>query len=136
MSARRKARKKALDLLFEADLRGIGSVELLASRVMDELSEADYVKTLIEGVAEHRAKIDELIHTYADGWDMDRMPTIDRNLLRIALFEILWNVNVDDSVAISEAVELAQELSTKDSAGYLNGILGRVVLLKPVISLS
>lgn len=136
MSARRKARKKALDLLFEADLRGIGSVELLASRVMDELSEADYVKTLIEGVAEHRAKIDELIHTYADGWDMDRMPTIDRNLLRIALFEILWNVDVDDSVAISEAVELAQELSTKDSAGYLNGILGRVVLLKPVISLS
>ena len=136
MSARRKARKKALDLLFEADLRGIGSVELLASRLTDELSEADYVKTLIEGVAEHRAKIDELIHTYADGWDMDRMPTIDRNLLRIALFEILWNVNVDDSVAISEAVELAQELSTKDSAGYLNGILGRVVLLKPVISLS
>lgn len=136
MSARRKARKRALDLLFEADLRGVACIELLTRREVGKLSQADYVHTLVEGVTEHKVKIDELIHTYADGWDMDRMPIIDRNLLRIALFEILWSAGIDDNVAISEAVEMAQELSTKDSAGYINGVLGRVVLLKSVISLS
>ena len=136
MSARRKARKRALDLLFEADMRGVVAVDLLNDRAVDDLSQGDYVRTLIQGVAEHRSKIDELIHTYAEGWDMDRMPTIDRNLLRIALFEILWSQSVDDKVAVSEAVEIAHELSTKESAGYINGILGRVIVLKSVISLS
>ena len=136
MSARRKARKRALDLLFESEMRGVVAADLLAARPSDELSQAEYVRTLILGVGEHKAKIDELIHTYAEGWDMDRMPVIDRNLLRIALFEILWSSEVDDKVAVSEAVEIAQELSTKDSASYINGILGRVILLKSVISLS
>jgi len=136
MSARRKARKRALDLLFESEMRGVVATELLANRPSDELSQAEYVQLLISGVSEHKAKIDELIHTYAEGWDMDRMPVIDRNLLRIALFEILWNPEVDDKVAVSEAVEIAQELSTKDSASYINGILGRVILLKSVISLA
>ena len=136
MSARRKARKRALDLLFESDMRGVVATELLATRPSDELSQGEYVQTLVSGVSEHRAKIDELINTYAEGWDMDRMPVIDRNLLRIALFEILWNPEVDDKVAVSESVEIAQELSTKDSASYINGILGRVILLKSVISLS
>ena len=135
MSARRKARKRALDLLFEADVRAVASVDLLKERAVEDLSQAEYVRILIEGVTQHRDKIDELIHTYAEGWDMDRMPVIDRNLLRIALFEILWSEQIDDKVAVSEAVEMAQELSTKDSAAYINGVLGRVIPLKSLISL-
>ncbi len=136
MSARRKARKRTLDILFEADMRGVSAVDLLQVRPIDEISESAYARTLVLGVAEHGVKIDELIHTYAEGWDMDRMPIIDRNLLRIALFEILWSAELDDKIAVSEAVEIAQELSTKDSAAYINGVLGRVILLKSVISLS
>ena len=136
MSARRKARKRALDILFEADMRVVNAVDLLSQRPIAEISEANYARTLVFGTCEHRAKIDELIHTYAEGWDMDRMPVIDRNLLRIALYEILWSAEVDDKIAVSEAVEMAQELSTKDSASYINGVLGRVLVLKSVISLT
>jgi N utilization substance protein B len=135
MSARRKARKRALDLLFESDLRGTNPVELLTSRPAPDLSEAEYVAVLINGISEHRAKIDEFIHTYAEGWDMDRMPAVDRNLLRVALFEILWQEGLDDQIAANEAVELASELSTKDSAGYINGVLGRIIALKSVLPL-
>ncbi len=136
MSARRKARKRALDILFEADMRSVRPTDLLELRPISEISEANYVRTLVLGTSEHRAKIDEVIHTYAEGWDMDRMPVIDRNLLRIALYEILWSTEVDDKIAVSEAVEMAQELSTKDSASYINGVLGRVMVLKSVISLT
>ena len=136
MSARRKARKRALDILYESDLRNVSARELLTLRPSEELSQGEYVTTLVQGVEAHREKIDELIHTYAEGWDMDRMPAIDRNLLRIALFEILWESNLDDKIAVSEAVEIANEISTKDSAGYINGVLGRVIVLKSVISLS
>ena len=131
MSARRKARKRALDFLYEADIRGATALELLAQRPADELSQGDYVHELLVGVEEHLLKIDELITTYAQGWDMDRMPAIDRNILRIALFEILWLSNLDDEIAVSEAVEIATELSTDDSAKYINGVLGRIVILKP-----
>ena len=131
MSARRKARKRALDFLYEADIRGATALTLLADRPADELSQGDYVRELLVGVEEHLLKIDELITTYAQGWDMDRMPAIDRNILRIALFEILWLSNLDDEVAVSEAVEIATELSTDDSAKYINGVLGRIVILKP-----
>jgi len=136
MSARRKARKRALDILFEADMRSVRPTDLLELRPISEISEANYVRTLVLGTSEHRAKIDDVIHTYAEGWDMDRMPVIDRNLLRIALYEILWSTEVDDKIAVSEAVEMAQELSTKDSASYINGVLGRVMVLKSVISLT
>ncbi|MEJ0014649.1 MAG: transcription antitermination factor NusB [Actinomycetota bacterium] len=136
MSARRKARKKALDLLFESDLRSASVLSLLEERPIDDLSQADYVRTLVVGVKEHQEKIDELIHIYAEGWEMDRMPAIDRNLLRIALFEILWEETLDDKVAVSEAVEIAQELSTTESGAYINGLLGRIILLKSVISLT
>jgi N utilization substance protein B len=135
MSARRKARKRALDILYEADLREVDALSILTVRPADELSAGDYVSILVQGVSSHREKIDELIHTYAEGWDMDRMPAIDRNLLRIALYEILWEPELNDQIAVSEAVELAQELSTKDSASYINGILGRVITLKSLISL-
>ena len=131
MSARRKARKRALDFLYEADIRGATALTLLADRPADELSQGDYVRELLVGVEEPLLKIDELITTYAQGWDMDRMPAIDRNILRIALFEILWLSNLDDEIAVSEAVEIATELSTDDSAKYINGVLGRIVILKP-----
>jgi N utilization substance protein B len=131
VSARRKARKRALDFLYEADIRGATALTLLADRPADELSQGDYVRELLVGVEDHLLKIDELITTYAQGWDMDRMPAIDRNILRIALFEILWLSNLDDEVAVSEAVEIATELSTDDSAKYINGVLGRIVILKP-----
>ena len=131
MSARRKARKRALDFLYEADIRGATALTLLSERPAEELSQGDYVRELLVGVEEHLSKIDELITTYAQGWDLDRMPAIDRNILRIALFEILWLSNLDDEVAVSEAVEIATELSTDDSAKYINGVLGRIVILKP-----
>ncbi len=135
MSARRKARKRALDFLYEADIRGASALELLALRPAEELSQGEYVAELLVGVAEHRSKIDELITTYAQGWDMDRMPAIDRNILRIALFELLWVDGLDDQIAVSEAVEIATELSTDDSAKYINGVLGRIVILKPSFAL-
>lgn len=135
MSARRKARKRALDLLFESDLRGTNPLELLSSRPTPDLAEAEYVAVLINGVSQYKEKIDEFINTYAEGWDMDRMPVIDRNLLRVALYEILWQEGLDDQIAANEAVELASELSTKDSAAYINGVLGRIIALKSVLPL-
>lgn len=135
MSARRKARKKALDLLYEADIRSAEILETLRLRPSEELSESEYVTTLVTGVWEHKAKIDELIHTYSEGWDIDRMPAIDRNLLRLALFEILWLPELDDRIAITEAIEIAQDLSTADSSTFIHGVLGRIVTLKEVLSL-
>ena len=108
---------------------------MLESRGEIELSERDYVLELLLGVETNALKIDELITTYAQGWDMDRMPAIDRNILRISLFEILFKNDLDDQVAASEAVEIATELSTEDSAKYINGVLGRIIILKPSFAL-
>jgi N utilization substance protein B len=135
VSARRKARKRALDFLYEADIRSASAIELVGTREESELSERDYVMELLVGVETNKVKIDELITTYAQGWDMDRMPAIDRNILRIALFEILFKDDLDDQVAASEAVEIATELSTEDSAKYINGVLGRIIILKPSFAL-
>ena len=135
MSARRKARKRALDFLYEADIRSSNAIDLLGTRGESDLSQSDYVLELLLGVDANRAKIDELITTYAQGWDMDRMPAIDRNILRIALFEILFKNDLDDQIAASEAVEIATELSTEDSAKYINGVLGRIIILKPSFAL-
>ena len=133
MSARGKARKRALEVLFEADVRKKSASELLTERPTEDLSQGEYAKELVLGVYEHREKIDDIINTYSEGWDMDRMPGIDRNILRLAIYEILYNDSVDDNVAISQAVEMASELSTADSGKYVNGVLGRVVVLKPVL---
>lgn len=130
MSARRKARKRALDFLYEGDLRNASPLELYASREKEELSQESYVEDLLQGVTTHREKLDELIMTYAQGWDMDRMPAIDRNLLRLAMYEILWEPDLDEKIAINEAVELASELSTDESSGYINGVLGRIAAIK------
>ena len=130
MPARRKARKRALDVLYEADLRDLPPTEVLVS-YLDRIEKPHpehlgYAISLIEGVAENLDRIDELISSYAEGWTIDRMPVVDRNLARIAVFELLYVPEIDDPVAISEAVELAKQMSTDDSPRFLNGILGRI----------
>ena len=135
MSARRKARRRALDFLYESEIKGVDPLALLESRPPDELSEGIYSLKLVTGVQENRRKIDELILTYAQGWDLDRMPALDRNILRIAIYEILWETQLDDRIAVDEAVSIAQELSTTESSGYINGVLGRIITLKSIISL-
>jgi N utilization substance protein B len=130
MPARRKARKRALDVLYEADQRDQSPVETLVSYLQriekphpDHLA---YAISLVEGIAEHLDRIDELIASYAEGWTLDRMPVVDRNIARIAVYELLYVGEIDDPVAISEAVELAKQMSTDDSPRFLNGILGRI----------
>jgi len=135
VSARSKARKRALDFLYEAEIKKAKAVDLFLSRGASELSQEPYVQVLLSGVDEHLLKIDELITTYAQDWDMDRMPAVDRNILRIAIFEILWVAEVDLKIACDEAVELAKSLSTDESPNYINGVLGRIVKLKDSIAI-
>jgi N utilization substance protein B len=130
MPARRKARKRALDVLYEADLRDEPIAERLAAALarveVPRPGYLDYSISLVEGVAAHLDRIDELIASYAEGWTLERMPVVDRNLARIAVYELLYVDEVDDPVAISEAVELAKQISTDDSPRFLNGVLGRI----------
>ncbi|APU14495.1 MULTISPECIES: transcription antitermination factor NusB [Actinoalloteichus] len=128
MGSRSKARKRAVDLLYEADVRSVDPITLLADRVgVPDLAPVnDYTVTLVEGVTEHRRRIDELISEYAEGWTLARMPPVDRAVLRLGLFELLWSDEVDDKVAIDEAVELAKTLSTDNSPRFVNGILDRL----------
>lgn len=140
MSARSKARKQALDLLYETDIRGTNLVETLVSRDIpaegpDARPIREYTKELVNGVSNNRRKIDELITTYAQGWDMDRLPAVDRNILRLGIYEILWSSDVPMSVAIDEALLLAQELSSDDSSKYIHGVLGRIASIKDTISI-
>lgn len=130
MPARRKARKRALDVLYEADLRDLAPGQVMTT-YLDRIEKPrpdhlDYTISLVEGVAENLDRIDELIASYAEGWTIDRMPVVDRNLARIAVYELLYVGEIDDPVAISEAVELAKQMSTDDSPRFLNGILGRI----------
>lgn len=132
MSTRSKARKAALDLLYESDIRKGSVTQLMQSRITDlEYVIRDFTKELIDGVEHNRRKIDELIVTYSQGWDMDRMPVIDRNILRLAIYEILWSSDVPQAVAINEALELAQTLSTDESSKYINGVLSKIMEIKP-----
>ena len=140
MSARSKARKQALDLLYEADIRGGSALEILQSRdVVEDSPDArpirDFTKELITGVSENSRKIDELITTYAQGWDMDRLPAVDRNILRLGIYEIVWSTELADGIAIDEALTLAKELSTDESAGYIHGVLGKISSIKESIPL-
>ena len=140
MSARSKARKQTLDILYETDIRGTNPLEVLASREITEEGAdgrpiREYTRELIVGVSEHRRKIDELITTYAQGWDMDRLPAVDRNIMRLALYELLWRDELADAIAIDEALLLAKELSTDESAGYIHGVLGRIVSIKDGLAL-
>ena len=128
MRARTKARKRALDILFESEARGDAPLEVLAQRreTDDAPPVTDYAALLVEGVTTHRERIDQLITEHAEGWTVDRMPAVDRTLLRIGIYELLWVDEVDDPVAITEAVELARTLSTDDSPRYVNGVLGQI----------
>jgi transcription antitermination protein NusB len=128
VAARSKARKRALDVLFEADLRGADPIETLNRWVTRaDPPVPDYSRELVEGVAEHRVRIDELLVRYAEDWSVDRMPPVDRAVLRLAIFELLWCDSVPDAVVIDEAVELAKSLSTEASPGFVNGVLSQVL---------
>jgi N utilization substance protein B len=131
VSARSKARKAALDLLYEADIRGI-SVGVILSQRLETLEYLirDYTRELLTGVVEHRSRIDELIVTYSQGWDFDRMPVLDRNILRLSLFELLWSRDIPEAVAIDEALELAKTLSTEESSSYIHGVLATISKIK------
>jgi transcription antitermination protein NusB len=135
-AARSKARKRALDILFEAELRDVPVLDLLAERTeMASPPVPEYAAELVRGVTEHAARINELISEFAEGWTLDRMPAVDRNLLRIGIYELLWAPEVPDGVAISEAVALARDLSTDGSAAFVNGLLARIADLKPSLQL-
>jgi N utilization substance protein B len=138
VAARSKARKRALEVLYEAEIRGEPPADVLDRRsaAADQpLAEQAFAERLVAGVAEHRDRIDELIATYSVGWTLDRMPVVDRNILRLGAYELLWNDEVPDGVAISEAVALATELSTDESPRFVNGLLSRLLELKPSLSL-
>ncbi|HEY4269593.1 MAG TPA: transcription antitermination factor NusB [Galbitalea sp.] len=133
MSARGKARKRAVDVLYGADVRGESINATLLAEENRQLADPtrranswEYAKQLVDGVAAHGDEIDELIETYAQGWTIERMPAVDRAIVRLGIWELLYNPEVPDGVAISEAVELAKSLSTEDSAGFVNGLLGRI----------
>lgn len=131
VGARSKARKRAVDVLYEADLRGEDAVTLLSGRVgAAELPPVqDYTVTLVEGVQANKTRIDELLAEHSDGWTVARMPAVDRAVLRLGLYELVWIDDVPDAVAIDEAVELAKSLSTDDSPRFVNGVLGRIKLI-------
>ena len=138
MSARSKARKRALDILYEAEMRGLDPHAVLQAQVgrREQAGEPElnpYVSELIDGVVANLTRIDELLSTYSQGWSLDRMPAVDRALLRLGCFEVIWSEAVPDAVAIAEAVDLAQELSTDESAAFVNGLLGRLSEVKPRI---
>jgi N utilization substance protein B len=136
VTARGKARKKALDVLYEADLRGLSAVEVLDAKADDaEQTVNPYTSELVYGVAEHADRIDDLLSTYSQDWSLERMPAVDRNLLRIGAYELLWRDDVPPAVAISEAVELAKSLSTEESASFVNGLLARILEVKPRLAL-
>jgi transcription antitermination protein NusB len=136
VGARTKARKRAVDVLFEADQRGTAPLDVLRDRIAQPGTETalpQYSVDLVEGVVGHVEQIDEILTTYSQGWTIARMPAVDRAVLRVGVFEILWNEEVPDAVAVDEAVELARSLSTDDSPSFVNGLLGRVVQLKPTL---
>ncbi|MFD1831421.1 MULTISPECIES: transcription antitermination factor NusB [Streptomyces] len=139
MAARSKARKRAFQILFEADQRGSAVTAVLADWIRHARTDerqppvGEYTMQLVEGYAQHADRIDELISTYAVGWTLDRMPAVDRNLLRLGAYELVWEDGVPDAVVIDEAVQLAREFSTDESPSFINGLLGRLKELKPTL---
>jgi N utilization substance protein B len=139
MPARSKARKRALDILYESELRGLALDATLEERrasaeATGHLPVNDYTVLLVHGVTEQQARIDGLLTSYSEGWTLERMPSVDRNILRIGLYEVLYVDDVPDAVAVSEAIALARELSTDESPTFVNGILGNVVRNKAALS--
>ncbi|MDT0379079.1 transcription antitermination factor NusB [Streptomyces sp. DSM 42041] len=137
MAARNKARKRAFQILFEADQRGSAVTDVLADWIRHARSDprqppvGEYTMELVEGYAEHAERIDELLSTYSVGWTLDRMPDVDRSILRLGAYELLWSQETPDAVVLDEAVQLAKEFSTDDSPSFVNGLLGRLKDLGP-----
>ncbi len=127
MAARSKARKRALDLIYASEMRHRSAVEALAEQTADGTAYNAYTVQLVEGITEHQARLDEVIATYAKGWTLSRMPAVDRNVLRLATYEVLYVDDVPDAVAVSEALKLVRELSTDESPAFVNGVLGNIV---------
>lgn len=139
MSARSKARKQALDILYESDIRSSDAMATLEARdIPEEGPDArpirDFTRELIAGVTSNKRKIDELIATYAQGWDMDRLAAVDRNILRLGIYEIVYNDDLADGIAIDEAITLAKDLSTDDSATFIHGLLGKISSIKESVA--
>jgi N utilization substance protein B len=136
LSARSKARTRALDILFESDQRGVNAVTLLDERLGDAESRAGnnpYTAQVVRGVVGRWNDINAALTDYSQSWTIDRMPAVDRAILRIGAWEVLWNDEIPDAVAISEAVALATDLSTDESPGFVNGLLGRLAEVKATI---
>jgi N utilization substance protein B len=139
VAARSKARQRALQILFEADQRGSAPTDVLADWIRLARTDdrhppvSEYTMTLVEGYAAHAERIDELIAQYAVGWPLDRMPVVDRNILRLGAFELIWEDGTPDAVVLDEAVRLAREFSTDESPSFVNGLLGRLKDLKPTL---
>ncbi|GHF01809.1 N utilization substance protein B [Streptomyces longispororuber] len=137
MAARNTARKRAFQILFEADQRGVDVLTVLADWVRHSRTDtrqppvSEYTMELVEGYERYAARIDELISQYAVGWTLDRMPVVDRNILRLGTYELVWVDGTPDAVVLDEAVQLAKEFSTDDSPAFVNGLLGRFKDLKP-----
>jgi N utilization substance protein B len=126
VSARSKARKRALDVLYASEMRNRSTADALQQQ-SEEGPVNDYTVELVQGVTEHRTRLDEVISQYAEGWTLGRMPAVDRNVLRLATFEVLYVDDVPDAVAVSEALNLVRDLSTDESPAFVNGVLGNIV---------
>jgi N utilization substance protein B len=134
VAARSKARKRAVDVLYESDVRGIDPVETLRERIaLADPPVNDFTIELIEGARAHQARIDEILSAYSEGWTIDRMPGVDRAVLRLGVYELLWRDDIPDAVVIDEAVELAKMLSTDESPRFVNGLLARVLRDRPML---
>lgn len=132
MGARTKARKRAVDVLFEADQRGLAPLAVLeAEGQRSDRTLNPYTLVLVGGVVERLAEIDALLAIHSVEWPVDRMPAVDRAILRLGTYELLWGEDLPPAVAIDEAVELAKGLSTDDSPGFVNGVLGKIAVNPP-----
>ena len=126
MRTRTKARQRAVESLFEAEQRGVTSPDVF-ERNPDVNDYAVELATLVE---QHIDRIDEVIATYSQAWPLDRMPAVDRAIVRVGVAELLWKPEVDSGVAVSEAVEIAGTLSTPESGKFINGLLGQVATIR------
>lgn len=133
MSARTKARKRALDVLYAADARNSDPLDVLGERIdtVEATPLGEYAEVLVRGYAAHAEVIDDLLDEYAEGWTLERMPAVDRAILRIAVYELVYSADVPPAVAVDEAVELAKSLSTDNSPRFINGVLGQILTIAP-----
>ncbi len=139
MSSRTKSRKRAIDALFAADLRGISPQETLteAKDANSDRQNQDeifgYASEIVTGFDSHRDEVDAYLEAYSQGWSIERMPAVDRAIMRVATWEIVFNDDIPDAVAVNEAVELAKEYSTDDSPGFINGLLQKIASTKSAL---